>query len=120
MNKYPKYDLEERTAKLGEDVIALCKTIRQNAITKPLISQFVRSTTSIGANYMEANGAASRRDFANKINICRKEAQESKHHLRMLLSYDSGLKPKAERVEKEILEVILIFGKIYGTLKNKE
>ena len=119
MNKFSKYDLEERTAKLGEKAIAFCKLIKCNAITKPLISQFVRSTTSIGANYMEANGAASRKDFTNKINICRKEAQESKHNLRMILSYNSALRATTEELEKEILEIILIFGKIYGTLKNK-
>jgi len=69
-----KYDLEDRTAKFGEEVIKFCKAIHQNTITKPLISQLVRSATSIGANYMEANGASSRKDFRNKIFICKKES----------------------------------------------
>ena len=54
------YDLEERTAKFGESIIVLCKKIKQDTITRPLISQLVRSATSIGANYMEANGASSK------------------------------------------------------------
>ena len=89
MEKAPNkkiYDLEERTAVFGEAVIRLCKGIRQDAITKPLVNQLVRSSTSVGANYMEANGASSKKDFINKIFICKKESQETKHWLRMLSS----------------------------------
>ncbi|TSC74517.1 MAG: S23 ribosomal protein [Parcubacteria group bacterium Gr01-1014_44] len=76
-----KYDLEERTACFGETVIALCKSVKDSIITRPLISQLIRSATSIGANYMEANGASSKKDFINKIFICKKEAQETKNRL---------------------------------------
>jgi len=68
-----KYDLEERTAKFGEDIIKYCKSIKQDTITKSIISQLIRSGTSVGANYMEANGASSKKDFRNKIYICKKE-----------------------------------------------
>jgi len=86
MNQFSKkYDLEERVARFGEEVIDLCKLVEQNIITRPIISQLVRSAVSIGANYMEANGAISRKDFSNKIHISKKEAQETKHLLRMLL-----------------------------------
>ena len=80
------YDLEERTAVFGENVIKFCKNLEQNTITKPLINQLIRSATSIGANYMEANCASSKKDFRNKIFICKKESQETKHWLRMLLT----------------------------------
>lgn len=73
------FDLEERTAKFGEAVIGFCKATEQNNITKPIVNQLIRSSTSIGANYMEANGASSKKDFRNKIFICKKEAQETKH-----------------------------------------
>ena len=56
-----KYDLEERTARFGENIIDFLKTITRNEINKPLISQLVRSATSIGANYMEANQAISKK-----------------------------------------------------------
>ena len=56
-----EYDLEERTAAFGEAVIAFAKTIPGSAITTPLISQLVRSGTSIGANYVEADDADSKR-----------------------------------------------------------
>ena len=67
------YDLEERTALFGEAVIRLCREVKTDAVTKPIIGQLIRSGTSIGANYMEANGASSKKDFAHKIFICKKE-----------------------------------------------
>ncbi len=57
------YDLEERTGKFGGSIIRLCKILPRDVITLPLIGQIIRSSTSIGANYMEANGASSRKDF---------------------------------------------------------
>ncbi len=71
-----KYNLEERTAKFGEEVIKFCASLKQDIITKPLISQLVRSGTSIGANYMEANGASSKKDFGNKIFTCKKSSRD--------------------------------------------
>ena len=98
-----KYDLEERTARFGEKIIEFCRTIGQDAITKPLISQLIRSATSIGANYMEANGASSRKDFTNKICICKKEAQETKHWLRMLAKCVSDKKNEIRKLCEDIL-----------------
>jgi len=60
-NDKKKYDLEERTAQFGEAIIQLVKTFPQDAVNKPLITQIVRAGTSIGANYVEADGAESRR-----------------------------------------------------------
>lgn len=68
-----KYDLEERCAKFGKDVIVFCKSMRSNEITKPLISQFIRSATSIGANYMEANQASSKKISRIKLEYAKKK-----------------------------------------------
>ncbi len=76
------YDLEERTARFGENVIKFCKKIPRGPITDPLITQLTKSGTSIGANYSEADDAESRQDFNHKIGICKKESRESKHWLR--------------------------------------
>lgn len=114
-----KYDLEERTAKFGERIIQFCKSLKQDAITRPLISQLVRSTTSVGANYMEANGASSRKDFQNKIYICKKEAQETKHWLRMLATCRPENKEELRILWKEAQELTLIFQKITSSLKGK-
>lgn len=113
------YDLEERTALFGESVISFCRSLKQDAITKPLISQLVRSATSVGANYMEANGASSKKDFAHKIFICKKEAQESKHWLRMLASTLPEKKDEIRSLWTECQELTLIFQKISTTARLK-
>ncbi|MDD5490148.1 MAG: four helix bundle protein [Candidatus Moranbacteria bacterium] len=114
------YDLEERTAKFGESVIELCKDIRQDAITRPTISQTVRSSTSIGANYCEANNASSRKDFKNKIFICKKETQETKHWLRMLATCAPEKKVATRKLWQEAHELSLIFQKITNTLLKEK
>ena len=57
------YDLEERTARFGEEIIDFAKKVPKNVITIPLIDQLVRAGTSTGANYCEADCAESRKDF---------------------------------------------------------
>ncbi|MBI2610309.1 four helix bundle protein [Candidatus Giovannonibacteria bacterium] len=113
-----KYDLEERTAKFGENVIQLCKNMRQDSIAKPIINQLIRSATSIGANYMEANGASSKKDFINKIFICKKEAQETKHWLRMLIICVPDKNIDINKLWQECQELTLIFQKIASSARN--
>jgi len=121
MNQTDKsFDLEERTAKFGESVIIFCRSLKQDAITRPLISQIIRSATSIGANYMEANGASSKKDFANKIFLCKKEAQETKHWLRMLAKAEPEEQEKIRILWKECQELTLIFQKITSTLRRNK
>lgn len=91
------YDLEDRTAKFGEQIIAFCRSVKRDSLILSLLVQLIRSATSIGANYMEANGASSIKDFTNKIYICKKEAQETKHWLRMLASYFPDRKEELRR-----------------------
>lgn len=60
-----QYDLEERTTKFAEGIIVICSKTPKNIVTIPIINQLTRSGTSIGANYREANGASSKKDFKN-------------------------------------------------------
>jgi four helix bundle protein len=121
MNQFSNsYDLEERTAKFGEQIIIFCKTLNQDAITRPVINQLVRSGTSIGANYMEANAASSRKDFNNKIYICKKEAQETKHWLRMVAQCIPEKKEEIRKIWQETQELTLIFQKITTSLKDRK
>ena len=112
-----KYDLEERCAKFGEDIIIFCKEIKMTDFTRPLVSQLIRSATSIGANYMEANQASSKKDFNNKIRISQKEANESKHWLRMISVADTTQKDICRKYWKEAHELTLIFAKISKSCK---
>lgn len=118
-NKH-KYDLEERTAVFGESVIELARKFKLDAVNKPLISQIVRSSTSVGANYTEADGGVSKKDFRNKIGTCRKEAKETKHWLRMLSKANPEHIEGCRVIWKEAHELVLIFSKIYNNSKDKD
>ena len=72
-----KYDLEDRTLELGKEIIRLCKILPANTINFRLIDQSVRSGTSFGANYREANEAFTKKDFIYRMKICRKESKET-------------------------------------------
>ena len=113
-----QYDLEERTAKFGLAAIKFVKLINENSITKPLITQFIRSATSVGANYCEADDAESKKDFIHKIGICKKEARETKHWLRMIVEAQSDLKEQAKSLWQEAKELNLIFNAIIHSSKK--
>jgi four helix bundle protein len=112
-----KYNLEERTAKFGEKIIKFCKLLSLDHLNKPIILQLIKSATSIGANYMEANGASSKKDFKNKIFICKKESQETKHWLRMLNSYFPEKRDEIADLWQESQELSMIFHKITASCK---
>ncbi len=110
------YDLGERTAKFGEDAIEFAKNLDNTPVNKPLISQLVRASTSIGANYAEADAAESRKDFQHKIGICKKESKETMHWLRMVAKANPDCKDACRKLWKEAHELTLIFSSI---LKKK-
>src|SRR3989344_901415 len=101
------YDLEERTQRFGERIIDFCRSLPVTPVTRRIIDQLTGSGTSIGANYMEANGASSKRDFRNKIHITRKEAQETKHWLRMVATAIPERKEEARELWQEAHELTL-------------
>ena len=110
------YDLEERTARFGESVIQFCRKIHFDPITSPLISQIVRSSGSVGANYCEADNAVSKKEFRQKIGTCQKESRETKHWLRLLAAAVPNQKETARAIWQEARELHLIFSAI---LRNK-
>lgn len=114
-----KYDLEDRTTQFSSELIVFCKPCSKDVITTPIISQLIRSGTSIGANYREANGASSRKDFQNKIFICKKEAKETLYWLELIeRTFDEERqKERARKLWKEAKELTLIFSKIASSAK---
>ena len=117
-NDKKKYDLEQRTAQFGEAIIELVKTFPKDPINNTLISQIVRAGTSIGANYMEADGAESRKDFQHKISICKKEAKETKHWLRMIAKANPSRQDECQKLLMEAQELSLIFSSILRPKKE--
>jgi len=106
------YDLEDRTAVFGESVIDFAKQVLKDEITRPLISQIVRSGTSVGANYCEADDAVSNKEFRNKIATCKKEARETKHWCRMIVRARPEMRELAKSLWQEAKELHLIFAAI--------
>ena len=113
------YDLEERTARFGEAVIDFPKAIQQDAVTNRLINQLVGAATSVGANYVEADDAVSKKEFLKSIGTCKKETREVKHFLRMAVRAVPDSKSEARKLWQEARELHLIFSKIWRTGKNE-
>lgn len=113
-----KYNLEERTAKLAENIIDVLKKIRISSLNKRIVEQIVGSSGSIGANYCEANESESKKDFIHKIGICKKEIKETKHWLRLLARTNPEIKDQLKIIWQEVHELLLIFSKIIVTSKK--
>ncbi len=110
--------LDTRTVNFSRGVIAFCNAERLTVTTRPLIDQLIRSATSIGANYTEANNAASPTDFKNKIFIAKKEAAEAKYWLN-LISDTTSDKPACDRLVQECQYLLMTLQKIISTMNNR-
>jgi len=119
-NEGAKFDLEERTARFGEEIIRFARELPKNLVVEPLIRQMVKSGTSVGANYCEADDACSLKEFWQKIGYCKKESRETKHWLRMLAVAEPGHVEKARILWKEAQELHLIFASIFRKLSTKK
>ncbi len=108
-----RYNLGERTARYGESVIGFARRLKSDTVTGPLIRQVVRSATSIGANYCEADEAGSRKEFRYRISVCCREARETQYWLRMLAAAAPGHKDEARLLWKEANELTRIFAAIF-------
>jgi four helix bundle protein len=114
INKSKIYDLEERTFNFAKKVCLYCRKLPKYIANIEYIKQVIRSSGSIGANYIEANEALSKKDFIMRIRISRKEAKETGYWLRLLISTNpddlrkEGMPLVRESVElKKILSAIL-------------
>lgn len=114
-----KYDLEERTTQFSKNIIDFTKKLHQNSITRSLISQLIRSGTSIGANYCEADEASSKKDFINKIFIAKKETKETKYWLRIIAHTLPNHREEARTLWKEAQELNLILAAIIRSSQKK-
>lgn len=103
-NSKPKYDLEERAFQFAKLVRLMVKTLPKTIANVEDVKQVIKSSGSIGANYIEANEALSKKDFVFRVKISRKEAKESAYWLR-LINETNELKNRNE-LEKLIQESI--------------
>lgn len=111
------YDLEERTFKFAQRVIHYFKTLPRTISNIEIAKQGIRAGGSVGANFIEANEAFSRKDFLLRVKICRKEVKETIYWLRLS---EPSAEQQAERQSliTEATELMKIFGSIIEKTKK--
>jgi len=108
-----QYDLEDRTLQFAKRVRDFVKQLNKTIANIEDAKQLVKASGSVGANYIEANEALSKKDFAMRIKICRKEAKESRYWLRLINTNEEGeLEKERQNLENEAKELTHIFGSI--------
>lgn len=110
-----KYNLAERTAIFSQEIIQFIQKIPFHPLVSPLTNQLIRSATSIGANYCEADDASSKKEFKHKIGICKKEARETKYWLNLISIACPNSKSNIDKLWIEAKELHLIFSKIFNS-----
>jgi four helix bundle protein len=111
------YDLEERTLKFAKEVINYINTLPKSIVNTEITKQVIRSSGSVGANYIEANEALSKKDFAMRIKICRKEAKESRYWLKLIELKGEDSEKRRQSLIEEATELMKIFGSIVEKVK---
>ena len=106
------YDLEERTLKFAKEVIRFTNLLPKNIANTEMIKQVIRSSGSIGANYIEANELLGKKDFVMRIRICRKESKETIYWLKLVELTNGSNEIIRESLIKEATELMKIFGAI--------
>ncbi len=117
-NKESKpYDLEERTFRFAKDVIDFVNVLPKSIANVEIMKQVIRSSGSVGANYIEANEALGKKDFAMRVKICRKEAKESAYWLKLIEVKVEETERKRQSLVGEATELMKIFGSIVEKVK---
>ncbi|MFB6212626.1 MAG: four helix bundle protein [Candidatus Magasanikbacteria bacterium] len=107
------YDLEKRASKFARDVRSFAKKLPTNTANIEDIKQVVRSSGSIGANYIEANESISRKDFKHRIKICRKEAKETAYWVKLLVQNNNKkFRKEGKILHNEAIQLVKIFSSI--------
>lgn len=114
-----RYELEERTARFGEESIALAKAIPPDPITLRLVREFVAAATSVGADYCGAMEAASRDSFRDGLACCKSAARRAKHYLRLIAFSCAQHRDAALRLLREAQELTLIFAASVRTIDRR-
>jgi four helix bundle protein len=112
----PAYDLEERTFQFAKNVRMYIKLLPKNASNTEDGKQVIRSSGSVGANYIEANESLSRKDFLMRIKICRKESKESAFFLRLITETNSG---ESDMIGSRLLNEAVQLKKIFSAILEK-
>jgi four helix bundle protein len=118
LSRNKPYDLEERTYKFTREIIVFVNACPKTIVNSELVRQLIRSSGSVGANYIEAREALSKKDFAMRVKICRKEVKESAYWLKLLDIRDDNIEKKRQALLTESTELLRIFASIVKKVKG--
>ena len=113
-----KYDLEDRTLNFAKRIIHLVKSLPKNSINSNLTNQLIRSGTSIGANYREANETETKKDFLFRARISRKEGKETIYWLNLIIEANPEFSERIKPLLQETTELVKILAAIIEKSKG--
>lgn len=114
-----KRDIHDRIYKFVLQVLQIVKILPKTTENLVLIRQVIRSSSSIGANALEADGSESKKEFIHRFTISKKEAKETYYWLSLISDHNLNLKNSFSQVLDENKQLILIISKIIINTKNK-
>lgn len=116
-----KTELKKRSKQLAVNTGWLCLKIPYHPVNKEYVSQLVRCSSSVGANYRAACRAKSKPDFINKLRIVEAELDESMYFFELLAEFNQEFKTELRDLYKEANELLsIIIASINTTIKNTE
>ncbi len=112
--------LREKSKAFANEMVFLCRKLKQNNVEGALINQLLRSGTSVGANIHEAKYAQGTKDFISKLEIALKECNESEYWLELLFEVNSISKEEFTAFQKDCIELRRMLVSSVTTLKKKQ
>jgi four helix bundle protein len=118
-NRRGRADIVERTFDYSVRIVRLCTHREKQKVPRALISQLLRSGTSVGTNTIESQAGQSRADFTAKLCIALKECKESTYWMRLLVASDLAVQSKLAELQGEGEQIARILAKIIVTTKSR-
>jgi four helix bundle protein len=111
-----QYDLEDRTLTFAQNVRGFVRGLKRTLSNTEDGKQLIRASGSVGANYIEANEALSKKDFVMRIKVCRKEAKETRYWPRLVDADEGG---QSSRIREELIQESTELMNIFGAILEK-
>lgn len=114
------FDLENRTLEFAKRVLDMTKVLVKDSANNNFIDQIVRSSSSVGANYREANDALGKKDFIHRTRIARKESKETTYCLELIIHHNPTLEKRIQDLLKESIEITKILSAIINSAQDSK
>ena len=111
-------NLEDRTTRFGEETIDLLQKLPTSLKWRSLVDHLLRSSTTVGAHYLEAEAASSKLELKSKLILCLTRSKETRHWLRMIAKAEPAAREQAGKLWRESQELIFIFSSLITQLKT--